>query len=193
MMNEAISVGAFILSLLAFGKTAWLTYRDRPKLKPYINKSTITNRDSTKSLDNMQIRVANVGYRPIILEKFIAISIDGKSYDAGNVDLHAALNCKIEQKLPAMIKPGNLFKFHAMEIQLIINNNNLNDNKAKYLYFGFVDSFNHFWPIDAEVVLDILEIKKLQKVPNRFEKLKSYAYSKVIFNRYKSIQRKTKV
>ena len=190
IINIYISAIAVSLSILAFCHALWLTYRNRPKLRMYFNNTTLYNSDSSIHAPTMMITVANVGYRAIILEKFVAIAKDSH-YDAGHLDIHALLDKKYEQVLPKLVEPGAIFKFNAIKLEETINTkyttHKNNHSLDKYLYFGFIDSFNRFHGINAEVVRHVLNIKLTNKKPNKFF---DYIKRKIEYIKYKQRQKK---
>lgn len=150
-----LSIIATILALLSFCGEAWRLWRDRPRLTFYFRPVTFTNVPKVGELKMVRVMVCNVGYRPIILTKFMAFG-ERSSYTMGIDDEPAAIVGREDQRFPTLLEPGQTLKIHPTSPEVIERNaTKPTDDKTYYdpwKYFALVDSFGRLYPIDVEEV-----------------------------------------
>lgn len=161
-----LSIVATILAVASFGASAWRLWRDRPRLIFFVSPITFTNVPHFGEMKMAQIMICNVGYRPIILTRFMALG-ETSVFQMGIDDEPAAALGKQDQKLPCLVKPGETLKIHPIGIEALRRNvTDPGDPKVHYdpyRYFVIVDSFGRFHAMNASDVLFELRILKSNK------------------------------
>ena len=113
-----LSIVATTLAVLSFGVTLWRLWRDRPRLIFYVTKVNFHNRPDGKTFKMLQVKTCNIGFRPIILKKFIALG-KSSSYQMGIHDEPAAAYGIEDQIFPTILNPGETLTFHPISISAL--------------------------------------------------------------------------
>ena len=98
-----LSIIATVLALLSFCGEAWRIWRDRPRLTFYVMPVTFTNVPKFGQLKMMRLMICNVGYRPIILTKFMAFG-ETSSFTMGIDDEPAAIFGEENERFPTLLE-----------------------------------------------------------------------------------------
>lgn len=150
-----LSIIATVLSVASFSGTVWRTWRDRPRLLFYVTPMTFTNVPKVGELKMLRVMISNVGYRPIMLTRFMGFG-EKSSFTMGIDDEPAAMFGQDDQKFPTLLAPGETLKIHPISIAAMEQNSTKPDNVKKFYdpwkYFGVIDSFNRIHPIEVEMV-----------------------------------------
>ncbi len=165
-MDIPLSVIATVLALLSFFGEVWRLWRDRPRLTFYVVPVTFTNVPKFGEMEMVRVMVCNIGYRPIVLTKFMAFG-ETSSYTMGIDDEPAAIFGKEDQRFPTLLEPGQTLKIHPTSRKIIERNATKPDSeKAHYdpwKYFALVDSFGRLHPIDVNDVKFQLQLSTRRK------------------------------
>lgn len=175
-ISLVLSTVATTLAIASFCGTTWRIWRDRPRIVFYVTKANIQDRSGNEISKMIQMKICNIGFRPIIVIKFLALG-KNSSYHMGIHDEPAAAYGIEDQRFPSEIKPGGTLTFHPMPIGAL--ENNLTDPKDPkvffdpYKYFVVVDNFGKFHYIEMNEIKWSLgmgnipgQIKGIQKITN---------------------------
>jgi hypothetical protein len=169
-----LSVVATTLAVASFGAGAWRIWRDRPRLIFFVRPITFTNVPHFGEMKMAQIMICNVGYRPLILTRFMALG-KTSTFQMGIDDEPAAALGKEDQKFPCLIQPGETLRIHPIGIEALRRNiTDPQDPKVHfdpYRYFAIVDSFDRFHLMEAQNVLFDLRLTKHQRRTRGWRKL----------------------
>lgn len=150
-----LSIVATVLALLSFCGEAWRLWRDRPRLTFFLMPVTFTNVPKFGEMKMVRIMVCNVGYRPIILTRFVAFAERGY-FAMGIDDEPAAIFGKEDQRFPTLLEPGQTLKIHPTSPEIIERNTTKPaDEKVHFdpwQYFALIDSFGRLHTIEIEEV-----------------------------------------
>lgn len=188
-----LSIVATGISILSFFKSTiteiWKTWNERTRLRFAASKVIQKNSDG-KQFNQIEIKISNIGLRPITLTAFHAIS-DNSLYNMGDNDPTASLYGVILDVFPAHLKPGDTIKFYPMTIEALISNQtDPKDHKKHYspwLYFTVLDSFDTYHYIDVQHVLKILHMMDTWHPKTQLEKIKDFFLRKRLFAKSKQI------
>lgn len=150
-----LSLIATALALLSFCGEAWRLWRDRPRLTFYVTPITFTNMPKIGEMKMMRLMICNVGYRPIVLTKFMAFG-EKSSFSMGIDDEPAAMFGQDDQRFPTLLEPGQTLKIHPTSPAIIERNSTKPDNAETFFdpwkYFAIIDSFGRLHTIEIEEV-----------------------------------------
>ena len=168
-----LSVIATVLALLSFCGEAWRLWRDRPRLIFYVMPVTFTNVPKFGEMKMVRVMVCNVGYRPIVLTKFMAFG-ETSSFSMGIDDEPAAIFGKEDQRFPTLLQPGQTLKIHPTSPEIIERNAKKPDVEKTqddpWKYFALVDSFGRLHPIDMDEVKFHLRLSTRLSRPKWWQK-----------------------
>lgn len=168
-----LSVIATTLALLSFCGEAWRLWRNRPRLMFYVRRVTFTNVPKIGDMEMVRVMICNVGYRPIVLTKFMAFG-ETSSFAMGIDDEPAAIFGQEDQRFPTLLEPGQTLKIHPTNLEIIKRNAQKPDNDETHYdpwkYFALVDSFGRLHPIDVEEVKFHLRLKSKMARPSWWQK-----------------------
>lgn len=169
-----LSIIATTLAVASFGGQAWKIWRDRPRLIFFVGPITFKNVPHFKEKRMVQVMICNVGYRPIVLTRFVAIGERG-SFHMGIDDEPAAALGIQDQRFPTLLEPGRTLKIHPIAVEALVRNQtDPADPKVAYdpyRYFVIVDSFGRLHPIDVSDVLWELRVITQRRRTRGFSKL----------------------
>lgn len=72
-IDVPLSVVAATLAVMSFGTEVWRLWRDRPRITFYVLPITFKNVPKLGEMTMLRVIVCNVGYRPIVLTRFVAL------------------------------------------------------------------------------------------------------------------------
>lgn len=117
----------------------------------------------------MSVTISNVGYRPVIFTRFVALG-ESSWFSMGIHDEPAAIYGQSDQKFPILLEPGKSLKIHPLTIEAIKNNCTKPDSERVHFdphkYYAFEDSFGHLHLINADKARFELGIAKRLPRPN---------------------------
>lgn len=152
---------AIVLSALSFGRELWRTWRDRPRLRFYVNSVTFTNVPHFGEMRQIRILICNVGYRPIILVRFRAFG-EASGFCMGIHDEPAAALGIDDQRFPAKIEAGDCLRIHPLAVSALEHNQTDPEDPTVHFdpwrCFVLEDSFGRYHPIEIEDVKRELHI-----------------------------------
>jgi hypothetical protein len=112
-------------------------------------------------MNQIQILICNVGYRPIVLIGFRALG-QASTFSMGIDDEPAAALGISDQRFPKKIEPGETLKIHPLAINALKHNQtDPHDEKVQFdpwRLFVLEDSFGRWHPLEVEDVLRELHI-----------------------------------
>lgn len=150
-----LSTVATTIAIISFCGTTWRLWRDRPRLRIYCSQVIFKNLPDKREHKMLQIKVCNIGFRPIILTECLFVG-EKSSFHMGIHDEPAAAYGISDQKFPSIIGPGKTIDFHPIGIDAIKNNmTDPHDSKTffdPYLFVFLVDSFGRFHHINMDDV-----------------------------------------
>lgn len=173
-LELVLSIVATALAVAAFCAGAWRIWRDRPRLIFYVRPITFTNVPHFGEMTMAQIMICNVGYRPIILTRFVALG-ETSTYQMGIDDEPAAALGKQDQRFPNCVQPGETLRIHPIGVEAL-KRNLIDPGDPKihydpYRYFVVVDSFGRLHTIDVEDALFELRLSDKRRRPRGWRKL----------------------
>jgi hypothetical protein len=186
MFEISLSILAAILSVAAFSREIWRTWRDRPRLRYYISKVTLQNVPHFGEMTQIQILVCNTGYRPIILVGFRALGETSAFYMGIHDEPAAALGID-DRRFPVKIDPGVCVAIHPLEVKALERNQT--DPQDKKVHFDpwklFVleDSFGRFHVIEIEDVKRELRMGGSWKRKRGMERVRHWAKRRLFLRR----------
>jgi len=190
-IDVPLSIIATTLALASFCGGAWRLWRDRPRLTFYVKPITFTNVPKFGELKMVRVMICNVGYRPIMLTKFMAMG-DKSSY-MGIDDEPAAIFGKEDQRFPTILQPGEALKIHPMTIESLERNSTKPDDAKThfdpYKYFALVDSFGRFHPLDADEVRWQLRLTTTHFRPRLLQKPGRWIVKKLLMRKQKKMMK----
>ena len=150
-----LSVIATVLALLSFCGEGWRLWRDRPRLQFYVSTVNFRNLPKFGDMEMVRFMVCNVGYRPIILTRFVAFG-ENSSFMMGIDDEPSAVFGVEDQKFPVLLEPGQTLKIHPTSRAIIERNAAKPEGDRVHYdpwkYFAIIDSFGRLHPVDIEDV-----------------------------------------
>lgn len=173
--SDWLSVLATVISILSFfvsGLVAvWRSWRERPRLRFAVTK-TILRTENEANL--IEIKVSNIGFRPIILTAFIALGWK-TTYFMGDIDPTTASSGRAVDVFPTQLHPGSTIKFYPMTIKALEQNQaNLTKPEYRWLFFVVADSFGNFFQMHIQDVLFELSISKSWRPRTKWEHAKNF-------------------
>jgi len=171
-MSLTLSIIATTLAVLSFLGAIWRLWRDRPRLNFYVHKAHVRDMKNLIS-EMMEVRVCNIGFRPIILTKCIFFG-EKSAFHMGIDDEPDAAYGVANQRFPSILNPGTTHIFHPISIGSL--ERNCTDPKDKkiffdpYLYMVIVDSFGRFHHVSMNEIRHSLGIAKVYRHPSLREK-----------------------
>lgn len=161
-----LSIVATTLAVASFGGQAWRIWRDRPRLTVFVTPITFTNVPRIGEMKMLQVMICNIGYRPIVLTRFIGVG-NSSSFDMGIDDEPAAVLGRQDQRFPTLLEPGKTLKIHPIGFEeLKRNQTDPEDPKVHFdpfRYFIVLDSFGRMHPLDVQDVLGALHLQTHRK------------------------------
>ena len=169
-----LSIIAATLAVASFCGEVWRLWRDRPRLTFYVTPVKFTNVPGAGELDLVRIMICNVGYRPIVLTRFMALG-DRSCFSMGTNDNPAAMFGQEDQRFPALLGPGETLKIHPFRVKDLEQNATKPDGEKTlfdpYRYFVIIDSFRRIHSMDADEVRWRLRLSTKFVRPKRWKKL----------------------
>lgn len=178
-MNKSdwLSVLATVISILSFFVSAlvavWRSWRERPRLRFAVTKVTRLAQGE-KQYNLVEIKVSNIGFRPIIVTAFIALG-QNATYFMGDIDPTAASYGKAVDVFPTQLHPGSTIKIYPLTLEALEQNQaNLTKLEYRWLFFVIVDSFNNFFQMHIQDILFELDMSKSWRPRTKWECAKSF-------------------
>ncbi len=186
-----LSIVATAISILTFFMTSlvalWRTWRERARLRFAVSK-VIQNNSDGKKFNQVEIKVSNLGLRPIILTAFKALGRTG-SYHMGDTDPTAAAYGIAIDVFPAHLNPGDTIKFYPVSVEALERNqtdpNNPAHHFSPWIYFILVDSFGKYHHMYVQDVLRALHMVKTWRPRTRWERIVDFIPRKRLFRQIK--------
>lgn len=145
-----LSVVATTLAVASFGASTWRLWRDRPRLQFYLSPITFTNVPHFGDMNMIQIMICNIGYRPVILTRFMAFG-ETSSFSMGIDDEPAAAIGRQDQRFPTLLEPGQTLKIHPIGLEALRRNLGPRESPRHhhdpFRFFVISDSFDNLFPI----------------------------------------------
>ena len=169
-----LAIISTVLALLSFCGEAWRLWRDRPRLSFYVHRITFTNLPKVGEMEFVRLTICNIGYRPIILTKFMAFG-ENSLFSMGIDDEPFAAFGKEKQMFPSIVEPGQSIKIHPTTPDIIERNAKKPQDEKTYYdpwrYLALVDSFGRLHPLDIEDVKWHLQLSSKRIRPRRWRKV----------------------
>lgn len=182
-----LSIVATTLAVASFGGQAWRIWRDRPRLIFFVIPITLKNVPQFKEIKMLQIMICNVGYRPIVLTRFVAF---GKTsmFQMGINDEPAAAFGIQDQRFPTLLDPGETLKIHPIGIEALKRNQtnpeDPNVHFDPFRYFVLLDSFGRMYPMDVQDVLgEVGLLKTPRRRLRRWAKIADHVHTRAFLRR----------
>ncbi|PCJ73595.1 MAG: hypothetical protein COA53_12070 [Rhodobacteraceae bacterium] len=144
-------------------------------------------------MEMLRVMACNVGYRPVVLTKFVALG-ETSMMTMGINDEPAATFGIEDQCFPSILNPGDSLKVHPIAIAALKRNAmDPKDDKTHfdpYRYFAFVDSFEGLHVMDADDVMFHARIDRARKRVKGWRKLQSWVAKKIFLRSAKRRIRK---
>ena len=189
-MTTTLAIIATTLAIASFCGTLWRIWRDRPRLIFYVTKANIHYiRDKKKfTITMLQIKACNIGFRPIILTRFVALGNEG-SFSMGIHDEPAAAYGVEDQRFPSVLEPGKTLTIHPMSIEAL-DKNSIDPLDPKvffdpWKYFVLIDSFGRFHHMKMEDIRWDLGMDKKRVPLKGRQKVLEFFQRKSLFYRAK--------
>lgn len=183
-LSLVISSGAAALSIASILLNFWKLWRDRPRLVFFV--ACVNMRWSDKqTIDMLQIKVANTGYRPIVIVRLMALGRKSQMSFGIHDEPDAALGTQ-NQIFPAIVESGKTLTFHAMPIDSLAQNGT--DPKVfhdPWMYFIFIDSFGRFYHMRVADVRWRLNLDRKWVPLSRWENMAEYFLRRYMFFKLK--------
>ncbi|MBI2585902.1 MAG: hypothetical protein HYW28_08535 [Rhodospirillales bacterium] len=187
-ISVILSVIATTLAVASFCGAAWRIWRDRPRLYLYVAKTTFKNLPGGNEVTMLQIKVCNIGFRPIILTRCAALGTKS-AYVMGIHDNPATVYGIQDQRFPSILKPGDTLTFHPMSIDSLERNaTDPKDPKVffdPYRYIVIEDSFGRFHHMRMEDIRWNLHMDKQWSPMKWRQKIAEYFQRRILFHRAK--------
>ncbi len=187
-ISITLSIIAATLAVASFCGCLWRIWRDRPRLNFYVNKTNIHNVRDNRIFTMLQIKACNIGFRPIILTKCVALG-NKSSFSMGIHDEPAAVYGVEDQRFPSILEPGKTLTIHPISIEAF-EKNSIDPKDPKvffdpYKYFVIIDSFGRFHHMKVKDIRWHLGMEK-KRVPLKWwQKVLEFYQRKSLFYRAK--------
>lgn len=166
---------------------AWRMWRERARLRFAVSKVIQKNSDG-KQFNQVEIKVSNLGLRPIILTAFKALGKTG-SYHMGDTDPTAAAYGVAIDVFPKHLDSGDAIKFYPVSIEALERNqtdpNNPTHHFSPWVYFVLVDNFGKYHYMYVQDVLRELHMVKTWCPRTRWQRLVNLISRKCLFRAMK--------
>ena len=184
IVATAISILSFFTSCLM---AAWRMWKERAQLRFAVSKVIQKNSDG-KQFNQVEIKVSNLGLRPIIITAFKALGKTG-SYHMGDTDPTAAAYGIAIDVFPKHLNPGDTIKFYPVSIEALEQNqtnpNNPKHHFCPWIYFVLVDNFGKYHYMYVQDVLRALGMVKTWRPRTKWQKLVNFITRVRLFYRVK--------
>lgn len=172
-----LSLLATLLSVLSFCGAVWRIWRDKPQLRFTASKVNWNIPKDNKTYNLVEIKVSNIGFRPIILTGFFALGRN-TAFHMGDNDPTALAHGECIEAFPKILQAGETLKIYPMTIEMLQRNQQKQESSDhsvhKYKYFVFKDSFGRYYPMRVNDVLRSLHLLKAWKPTKGWAKILSW-------------------
>lgn len=183
-----LSIIATSIAVASFCGALWRVWRDRPRLIFYVDRVNFHNRPDNRKFSMVRIRACNVGFRPIILTRFVALG-NKSAFSMGVNDEPAAMYGIEDQKFPSTLEPGEMLTFHPMTVDAL-EKNAIDPKDPKmffdpYRYFVLIDSFGRYHHMNVKDIRWNLRMDKERRPLDFPRKFLESIQRKIFFARAK--------
>lgn len=182
IIATTISIASFFVSSTF---AVWRMWKERARLRFAVVK-VIQKTSSQATFNQIEIKVTNIGLRPIILTSFKAIS-PTSSYSMGDNDPTAAGFGTAIQVFPVKLEAGDTVKFYPMTTEALERNQTNPHNPLQHfdpwLFFAVIDNFGKYHHMYVQDVLRALHMIKKWRPRTKWEEIKNWYLRKKLFSK----------
>ncbi|MDE1170870.1 MAG: hypothetical protein PW734_06655 [Verrucomicrobium sp.] len=186
-LSLMLSMAATAISIFSFFGSAWRSWRERPRLR-FTFCRVIQRVNGEKEFNQVEVKVSNIGFRPITLTAFKAIAKNGL-YHMGDTDPTAAAYGVAKDVFPVCLNAGNTIKFYPLTVEGLIKNQtdpgNPSHHFGRWIYFVLVDGFGGYHHIYVQDILKCLMVPQVRSPRTKWRKAVDFISRQFLFRAVK--------